>query len=162
MNTSKSKKSVKKKRSAHVRDTSDSDTHNRFSHILTSAFFGMAIGAICALILTVIGALLCYSAKDPDALIPPVAFAVLYLSSMVAGFAAVRKNRSSALLCGGFSGTLMMLLFLFCSIFLKGNAFYSFNFPLSLLLRFLMIVAAILGGYIGLWRKNTSHRPRKR
>lgn len=160
MNTAKSKKSAKKRKNLH--GTSNSDTQNSFSQIFISAFFGTAIGVICALILTVVGTLLCYSAKDPDTLITPVAFAVLYLSSMVAGFAAVRKNRSSALLCGGLSGALIMLLFLFCSIFLKGNAPSPIKFPLSLLLRFFMIVAAILGGYIGLGRKNTSHRPRKR
>lgn len=162
MNTAKSKKSAKKRKNSHTHGSSDSDNQNRFSHILISAFFGIAIGMVCALILTVVGTLLCYSAKDPDALITPTALAVLYLSSMVAGFAAVRKNRSSALICGALSGALMMLLFLFCSIFLKGNAFSSFKFPLSLLLRFFMIAAAILGGYIGLCRKNISHRPRKR
>ena len=162
MNTAKNKKSVKKKRSSHIRGTSDSETNHRFSNILTSAFFGVSIGAICAFVLTVIGTLLCFSSKDPDALITPGAFASLYLSSMVAGFSAVRKNRSSALLCGGLSGTLMMILFLFCSIFFKNDQLSSFKFPLSLLLRLLMIATAILGGYVGLRRKNTSHRPHKR
>ena len=160
MNTAKSKKSAKKRKKTH--GTSGSDTQNSFSQIFISAFWGTAIGVICALILSVVGTFLCYSSNDPDAIITPVAFAALYLSSMIAGFAAVRKNRSAALLCGGLSGTLMMLLFLFCSIFLNDSELSSFKFPLSLLLRSFMIAAAILGGYIGLGRKNTSHRPHKR
>ncbi len=159
MNTAKSKKNSKTKRSSH---SSDTGTQSNFTHIVISALFGMATGAICALVLTSVGAFICYSSKDPDALLSPTAFAVLYLSSMISGFAAVRKNHASALLCGGLSGTLMMLLFILCSLFFNESVSSSFKFPISLLLRVAMIAAAILGGYIGLGRKSSSHRPRKK
>lgn len=162
MNTPKQKKTAKKKRASHNHSTSDANTQNSIVHSVTSALFGMTVGAICALVLTAIGAFICYSSKDPDALLTPAAFAVLYLSSMISGFAAVRKNRTSALLCGGLSGTLMMLLFILCSLFFNESASSSFKFPISLLLRVAMIAAAIFGGYIGLGRKSSSHRPRKK
>ena len=130
--------------------------------IVTSAFFGSAVGAAAALILLIVSAFVCYSSNGVHTLGTPLALAALYVSSAVAGFAAVKKNRSRALLCGSLSGAILMLIFLVISLLFKAEAEPVFAMPLSLLLRMLMIVFAAIGGYIAISTSNKKVKKRHR
>ncbi len=154
MNSSKKNKTHQRK-SNHRSRSADASLQNGFLHTVKSALFGTAIGIASAFILMMIGSLICYSSGDPHKLTGAVSLVSLYVSSLVSGFAAVIRNRSSALLCGGLSGTLLMLFFIVCSLFLDSEA--TFDFPVSILLRICIIATAVLGGYAGL-KRNTNKR----
>ena len=160
MNTSKANKSTQRKRTQRQK-SSESAASSGFLHTAKSALFGSAIGIAAVFALMTIGAFICYSSGDPNSLIDIVAIVSVYLSSLACGFAAVKKNRSSALLCGSLSGVFMMLFFIICSIFFGSNAESEFKFPVSILLRVAIIAVAVLGGYMGLKRGNNKKRTRK-
>jgi putative membrane protein (TIGR04086 family) len=158
MNTSKTNKNRQQKRN-HRSKSSDSSIQNGFFHTLKSSLFGAVIGIACAFVLMMIGAFVCYSSGDPHKLIGAVSLVALYLSSLISGFAAVRRNSSSALLCGGLSGAFLMLFFIVCSIFFDSGS--SFDFPVSILLRVGIIAVAALGGFSGLKRNTNKRKTRK-
>ena len=161
MNSSKTNK-TRQRKGNHRSKASDSALQNGFLHTLKSSLFGSAIGIVCAFALMMIGAFVCYSSPDPHKLTGAVSLAALYLSSLVSGFTAVRRNRSSALLCGGLSGAFLMLFFIICSLFFDLES--AFDFPISILLRVCIIATAALGGYAGLKRntnKRKTHKPNR-
>ncbi|MBE6549834.1 MAG: TIGR04086 family membrane protein [Ruminococcaceae bacterium] len=160
MNTTKINKNVQKKRKQRQSST-DPTANSGFLHTLKSALFGMAIGIASAFVLMTAGAFICYSSGDPNTFVDTVALISLYLSSLVCGFAAVKRNRSSALFCGTLSGILMMLFFIICSLFLGAKSEAAFKFPVSILLRVAIVAASVFGGYAGLKRGNNKKRIKK-
>ena len=159
MNSSKTNKNTQKKRKQ--RQKNDTSASGGLLHTVKSSLFGTAIGIASALVLMMIGAFICYSSGDPNAFVDTVALVSLYMSSLVCGFAAVKKNRSSALFCGTLSGIFMMLFFVICSLFFDSDLQAAFKFPISILLRVGIIAASILGGYVGLKKGNNKRKPRK-
>jgi len=129
-----------------------------FSNLLQSALFGALCGMIAAVLLLFAATAICYATDDPAARTTVAGLAALYVSSLVAGFAALRRHRSMALACGSLSGLLLMLVFLCLSLLLRNHEEPAFSSALSLLLRALMIPTAAVGGYLGLSKK----APKKR
>lgn len=153
------KKTVKKK--SHRSDGKASSTDHSFVSICQSALFGALFGMIAATILLFAVTAIGYATADPCSLTTPLALAALYLSSLVAGFAAIRRERSMVLLCAGLSGLFLMLVFFLLSLLLKGQAEKSFDGISPLLLRLFMLPSAAIGGFLGL-PKSTKKRPRTR
>ncbi len=160
MNISKTNKNTSKKRKQRQK-SAESAANRGLLHTVRSSLFGTAIGIASAFVLMIAGTFICYSAGDPNAFVDTAALVSLYMSSLVCGFSAVKKNRSSALLCGTLSGIFMMLFFALCSLFFGADLEAAFDFPLSVLLRVAIIAASVLGGYVGLQRENKKKRTRK-
>ncbi len=125
---------------------------------LKNALFGAFVAAVASVILLFIISAICYSTDDPDAFTTPLALVALYLSSIIGGFAAVRKNQSSALLCGAVCGVIFILFFLCVTLCFHGVMERSFSIPVAFALRGVSILCSILGGFLGLKRKSSSRR----
>ena len=160
MNTSKASKNTQKKRKQRQK-SSDTTVNGGLLHTTKSALFGAMIGIVSAFVFMTAGAFVCYLTSDPNAFVDVTALVSLYISSLVCGFAAAKKNRSSALLCGSLSGIFMMLFFVVCSLFFDSNSEAAFDFPISVLLRVAMIAVSVLGGYLGTKKGNSKKKNRK-
>ena len=124
--------------------------------LLRHALTGTAISAIAGAALLLISAGIAYSCDDPHSVTTPLALLSLYLSALIGGFSASRMHRSDALLCGTVSGGVLMLLYLLLSCFLSEGFETPLPLYLLLILRLMIVVCAILGGFLGL------PRPKKR
>jgi putative membrane protein (TIGR04086 family) len=129
-----------------------------FGNLMQSALFGALCGMISAILLLFAATAICYATADPCALIMPLGLAALYLSSFIAGFAALRRNGSMALACGSLSGLCLLLVFLCLSLLLRSHITDTLSPTLSLLLRAIMIPSSVIGGYLGLSRKSPKKR----
>lgn len=146
----------KRKRRSEKSGANTSGEGAGFGNVLRSSLKGLAVATIAAVILLFVVSAIAYAGSDPDSVTMPLALAALYISSATAGFAAVKFNGSSALLCGVLSGLLLMILFIGISLFLNDSLSSEFSFPAALGLRAAMIIMSVLGGFIAL------HRPSKR
>ena len=88
------------------------------------------------------------SGSDPTAYILPLSLAVLYISSLLAGFLSARFKGDSALICGLLSGGLFMLLTKLVTLFLPDGAPSERQMHVSLLLHFLIFLFSALGAYL--------------
>lgn len=122
--------------------------------ILPAVFFGFVFTAIFSLVFLLAVSLFSYNAEDPSALLMPLAYISLAISSLVFGFSSARMAGRNGLFCGILSGALLSL-FLFISgmIFSDG---YSILHALPVFLCVLLISA--LGGFLG--GKKRSNRRR--
>ncbi len=154
------KKKPVRKKSPHADGKAPSTDHS-FVSVCQSSLFGALFGMIAAVILLFAVTAIGYATPDPCSLTTPLALAAHYLSSVVAGFAAIRRQRSTALLCGSLGGLFLMLVFLVLSLLLKGQADGGFYGISSLLLRLFMLPSAAIGAFLGLPR-STKKRPRTR
>ncbi len=128
-------------------------TDSGVGNLMQSALFGALIGLLTATLLLFAATAVCYATADPASLTTPLALAALYLSSLIAGFAALRRHRSMALACGSLCGIFLMLVFLAVSLIFGNRVEGGFSLPFSLLVRGLMIPVSAIGGYLGLPRK---------
>ncbi len=142
----------RKKKSTHT-----SGEHRAPASLFQSALFGSLCGLICSAALLFLVSFVCYRSPDPDSLILPLSLGALYLSCLVGGFAAVKRQRASALLCGGMAGLFLGAFFLVLSLFLRSSQQDSFSLTLSILLRVLMLPASSIGGFLGLGRPRKRH-----
>ena len=133
-------------------------TDTGIGNLVQSALFGALIGLLCATLLLFAATAICYATTDPASLTTPTALAALYLSSLIAGFAALRRHRSMALACGSLCGAFLMLFFLVVSLIMKQQPKEGFSLGISLLIRGLMIPVSAIGGYLGLPRKTQKKR----
>lgn len=146
----------KKKKKAHAHTHNEGERHAPAA-LLQSALFGSVCGLLSAALLLFGATLVCYRLADPNAWMTPLALAALFLSSFVAGFAALKRNRASALLCGGMSGLFLMLFFLALSFFFPSTLSPTFSLPISILIRTLMLPTAAIGGFLGLGKPKKRH-----
>ena len=121
--------------------------------LLRACLLGFLCALVAATLLLFVGAALCMLAEDPNSPTRPMAFGVLCLSSAIGGFVSARHYRGAALVCGLVSGV-------FCLIApLMGSAGGELAFALSLALRLLGLLCAVLGALAGARPK--THRRRK-
>ena len=113
---------ISKKKKRTTRDTSRSDGQStRFSLIARAVGQGVAFAALVGALLSLVAALVAYSAGDPDSLVLPLGFGALALSALVCGFDTRRRARTSPLLCGMLSGFALLLMLFFFSCFLPDS-----------------------------------------
>lgn len=149
------------RKSARKSTSSQNEMQGGLIKALQSSLFGVGIALGFSLILMFVSAFICYSSSDPDKLITPLSLCSLYLPALAGGFAAVKKNKGSALACGGLCGALIVIILFFASLFLGSKAQASLSFPISLLVRALVILTSAAGGFLGLKKSSALHR-RKR
>ena len=132
-----------------------------FAYLIRSSALGLAASMICAAISLLIGAAICYFAPDPNKYIIPVGIIAIYLSAMVGGFVSRRLQGGDTLLSGGICGALLMLAFLFFTLFFEKEDGDIFSTGVSLILRATVIAASILGAFIGSRQRKAPRRRRK-
>ena len=120
-----------------------------FLSALKSAIASLAISLLLAAVLSAAANL----SSDPLALVPPLSMLSLYAASFLSGLLCVRKMREGALLCGLFSGGMLMLFYTFISFFMPSELSSGRSFWLSLTLRALIIIFSFLGAHAGRQRK---------
>ena len=145
-----------KKENRHKRRSTEDGTS--FSHLLQNAALGCGIALLCAILMLLLGALLCLRSDDPQSLVLPWGIGTLYASALLGGIVTVRRNGGNALLCGALCGLAFLIFFWIVSIFFQERD--SFSLPLSLLLRALVAFFAILGALLGRKRSSRLHRKR--
>lgn len=126
--------------------------------LLQSSAVGMGAALLCAMLLLLLGSLLCLRSSDPSKLLLPLGLGALYLSSLLGGIVTVRRHKSAVLLCGALCGVLLLGFFWVLSLFFQAQD--RFSLPLSLLLRALVAVFSILGAFLG--QKRSSKRLRRK
>ena len=102
-----------------ARSSPTATEQDSFHSLLQSALFGALCGIVVAILLLLAASAICHATNDPASFTGTAGLIALYLSALVAGFAALRRHRSMALACGALSGIFLMLVFLLpCSSFL--------------------------------------------
>lgn len=105
-------------RMGHVEEPSDRQAGG-FSSILRGYPLTAAAFVLSVLLFVTVAAFAVYRSPDPTALIRPVAFVVLGVSSLIGGIAAGRLNQSrpiaASLVCGGLTTALLLILSLLLS-----------------------------------------------
>lgn len=148
--------SEKKKKRRNVAKEQDG-----FASVVKSCFIGVGIALACAAVLWFVAAFAAYSNSDPDAILPTLAFAVIYIVFAIAGFAASKLNQGQGLICGAVSGILLVSFFLLVSIFFGAEYSSGYGSLTAILLRAAGVVMSVLGGYIGA-HKRVVRRHRRR
>lgn len=122
---------------------------------LPSLLLTLLLGALLLLLATAI----LLKTEDPSRLCRPVALAVLYLTAVAGGAVATwLYGRRTPFLCGLFLGAALFAVTLLCALFLPRSADAGWGLT-SLLLRALLLPAAILGAFLAARQKK---RPRRR
>ena len=119
---------------------------------VASAAIGAGIALGLTLILLLIASFLVVSGQLPEGLMGVLTVAVLFVSSLVGAFVAIRRNRSRALFVGLTEGAILYAITFMGGVFTEVPRFFG---GLSL---FLFLAAMLGGAAAGLM----SARPRKR
>ena len=119
---------------------------------LASAGIGAGIAFGMALLLLLIASFLVVGGHLPEGMMGALTVAVLFVSSLVGAFVAIRRNRSRALFVGLSEGAILYAITFIGGVFTEVPRFFGGLSPL-------LFLAAMLGGVAaGL----VSARPRKR
>ena len=140
---------------------SDSFPKTRKIGILGNTLRGFAISLIIGIILTLVVSAIVFSAKDPNRYVTPAAFTVLYVCSLLGGFVSSRLNGGSPLLCGLLYSAMLLVLLLLGSLLFGGELSSDYSIQLAIGLRALVVVAALIGAFIGVYKK-PARKKRKR
>lgn len=159
MHSSNAKKSKKRKKASAAK-AHQKEGEKGLASLLQSSLFGSLIGLVTAFVLLLGGTAIAMRASDPDAMISPLSLFALYASAFFGGFFALRKNRSSALVCGSLSGAFLLLFFLVLSFFLRANSETHFPSLVAWLLRIAMLPISAAGGFLGMSQKAKRHKKR--
>ena len=127
------------------KDNSSFTLSRLFISALKSALVSLALSLFLAAALSASAKL----SSNPLSLVLPLSMLSLYASSFLSGFLCMRKMREGALLCGLFSGGMLMLFYMFISFFIPSELSSGRSFWLSLALRALMILFSFFGAHAG-------------
>ena len=134
----------KKKRTIH-KSSADNDS---VKPVFMNALKGCAIGIVSALLMLLAACAIAMSSEDPASLAGPISYVVLLSGSFVGGIASAKLNGSDTMLCGIMCGALYLGFVLIVSLFIHSTDSKSSSFILSLGLRSVSILSAIVGACI--------------
>lgn len=126
-----------------------------FRHTLLGVAF--ALGA--AFLLLLLGSALCLRAENPLSLTAPVGGIILYLCAALSGWFGARIHQRQILLCGLIGGGFLILFFGIAAWCIPTQEAPRFSFPLTWLLRGLILPCACLGSLLG--GQGKKHRRRR-
>lgn len=129
--------------------------------ILPCSVIGAAISVAFTILLVFIMAAILYRTADPASYVVPAAFSVLYISALVGGFFASKTNGGSALLCGLFTGAILLALMFIISLLVSNELSSDYGIIENISLRAVLIVCAILGAFIGTAKQHSKSQKRK-
>lgn len=146
--------------------------HARFSERIPASaprnmFKSVAQSFLIVLIVLVVSAVLVsaalYTSADPNRYIAPASLSLFYIASLLGGFLAVKRYKSSPLLCGLLFAAMMLVITLVASLFLPHSLSAYRPFPLEIGLRGIAVALSVAGALIGSGqRKKTPHRKKRR
>ena len=137
------------------------EKENGATSVVKSSLWGILASLGAFVVLWLAASFVAYSCNDPDAMLPILAFIALYLSALVGGFVASKNYGDGGIVSGGICGAAFAFLLLFLS-FTFGKEYSSgYGAMMSIMLRALVMVFAIVGGFIGT-QKRKRRRPRRR
>ena len=139
-----------------------SSSHGSGKRLLISSVFGAVTGILIFILLVLISSAFCMIPESPHAFIAPLCIFSVYSSAFFSGFAAVKRNGSSALLCGALSGVILMLtvwlasatLGLFLGITTSGASAFIF--------KLLIVPVSCVGALIGVGQSKDKKKKGKR
>ena len=119
---------------------------NKNRGILLSCIIAQAYWLGSALIMLLISCAVCVGLDDPDKAVKPICLAILYLSGMIGGFAAVKLSSDGLItsVVSSLFSAILLLLFAFLPFTESG-----FDTTTSVLCAFLIIPASVLGSILG-------------
>lgn len=127
-----------------------------------SILWALPITVATGLLLLFIATALLMCASDPDRYHTVAGLALIYLTALIGGFAAVRLNRRSApLLCGLGEGILLLVLLLAVGLLLPTALKSGRPTGITLLTHGALLLAALIGALLGA-RPARDQRKRKR
>ena len=132
-----------------------------FASLVKNCLIGVGIALASAIVLWVVATFVAYSNSDPDAILPTLAFAVIYIVFVIGGFASSKLNQGQGLICGALSGIVLVSFFLLVSIFFGAEYSSGYGFLTALLLRAAGVLMSVLGGYIGAHKRATRRHRRR-
>ena len=133
---------------------------SRLGSLALSVAFGTGVGFLCFALLIFAFSCLCLAVSDPHSLTTPLSLAAIYLSALVAGFAALRYNRrQDALLCGLVSGVLFALALSLLMLFVRTPETDT-SLKNALLLRLLALPSSLCGAFLGRLGKKFKRKKR--
>lgn len=146
-------KDIKRKRrnTQGVEDTLDKTLKN--------AFFGLLISAGISLLLLLVGTAAAFFTGDPTALVEPLGYVILFISTFFGGFACGKLNRRSPLLTSALCGFGFVILSMLISFVLP----HTLASHLEAWQRLLMHLASFLCFPLGaIANKKADKKPKKR
>lgn len=129
--------------------------------LLKSSLIGCAVSIATAIVLWIVATVVAYSCNDPDSVISAFAFCAIYAAAVVGGFVSAKINGGGGLVCGAVSGVMITFLLLLVAVFMRNVYSSGYGALTSLLLRAFVVLASILGGLFGTY-KRTKRRSRRR
>ena len=130
--------------------------------VVKNSLVGTLAAIVLMLVLTFVFAAIAYTRDDPDSLVGVLSFSNVYMSSLFAGLFSAKRTGKNALACGTLGGVMLMM-FLFAMSLFFGDACYSgYAWGTSMAIRASVVALAILGGFIGVHKRNTVKRKRRR
>ncbi|MBQ8207116.1 MAG: TIGR04086 family membrane protein [Clostridia bacterium] len=111
----------RKQSGANARRASAAKDDLGIMELIRSVLFGLAVMAISALVLLLIGTGIAYSNEDPAAFEMPLSLAALYISIFFGGFAAAKKSGQNKLLGGIIFTALAFLLIFLLKLIMSGR-----------------------------------------
>ncbi len=130
---------------------------NLFKNVAISFLLTMGITLLCILLLSAAF----YATADPNRYIAPLSMSLLFISSLLGGFLAVKRHNGSALLCGLLFAVMMLALTLSVSLFFDLSLSADRSLPMEFGLRGIAAALSILGAFIGATEKKKKPRKRK-
>ena len=129
--------------------------------LVKGSFIGLVVSLCAVIVLWFVCSLAAYSYKDPDAILPVLAFCGVSVAAFVGGIVASKKHGEGGMVCGLLSGAMLAILLLFVS-FAFGKEYSSENgMAAKLLIRLSAVLLSVLGGAVGRY-KRPKRRPKRR
>ena len=113
--------------------------------VFLNAIKGCAVGIGSAVLLLLAASAFAMSTPDPASLAGALSYAVLLIGALVCGIATAKINAGDGMLCGIMSGSLYLVFIFLVSLFLHDAEKEHANFMLSLGLRSVSVLCAIIG-----------------
>ncbi len=146
MNTHK----IQKKAPAALHRVNTQENTGGFVFLLKCSLRGFAFSVVCGVVLIFISAAIAYSMQDPNTAAAIAGPCSAYIAAALGGFAASKKCKRSALLCGACTGGLMLISIHIIALFFGNYQGDIANSGMQFLLNIPVIVCAITGSILGL------------
>jgi putative membrane protein (TIGR04086 family) len=130
--------------------------------LLPSCIRGLAAALLCLAIALPLTAGIVYSLSDPNRFVIPAALTALYVGCFFGGLIGARYNRGAPLVCGVLVSGMLLLVLFAASLILDPSLSADRPLSLSVGLRGIAVIMAILGALMGTKEKKRKKAIRKK
>ena len=124
--------------------------------------FGLAAFAVSSLATALAASVIAYATPDPGKYVFPLGLAALYLSAVVGGFVARKRNGGLSLLTGALCGLSEVAAALLLSLLIPTSASTGLSPAAVFCTRLPVVGFSVLGAYLASAERKKKHRRRKR